>query len=273
MEGVTVGHRGYGGHTGRAPEGYALAMSTGALGAIFGRGEWLIAVSVAKEASAVARGVGGNAEGLGHWTPSRIAEGVDLLVTGVGKSNAAGAVAYALAGRSYTGVLNLGVCGALPADEGGEGSAGLGDVVLARESIFADEGLITPEGYVDVSRMGFPPDSGLTPSGAMGVKVDDRLREAIGARCTWCEPIATVSLCSGTDEHAREVRRRSGALCEAMEGAAIGLAVRRAGRAGAAFGEIRVVSNTAGDRTCQRWDLAGALERLAEVSWGMLGKG
>jgi futalosine hydrolase len=47
-----------------------------------------------------------------------------------------------------------------------------------------------------------------------------------------------------------------------MEGAAVALA---AVRLGLAFGELRVISNTTGDRARQQWDLKGALARLTDV--------
>jgi futalosine hydrolase len=47
-----------------------------------------------------------------------------------------------------------------------------------------------------------------------------------------------------------------------MEGAAI---AHIATRLGIPCGELRVVSNTCGDRQRQRWDLAGALAKLEAV--------
>jgi hypothetical protein len=46
-----------------------------------------------------------------------------------------------------------------------------------------------------------------------------------------------------------------------MEGYACGLAARRIDP-DARFAEVRVVSNTTGDRAAQRWDLDAALGRL-----------
>ena len=56
-------------------------------------------------------------------------------------------------------------------------------------------------------------------------------------------PTATGAQCSGTEAAAREIVRRTGAVAEAMEGAAVVHAARRLGTAGI---ELRVISNTTG---------------------------
>jgi len=73
-------------------------------------------------------------------------------------------------------------------------------------------------------------------------------------------PIATVATCSGTDAAAAEVARRTGALAEAMEGAAV---VHAARRLHVPAIELRSISNTTGDRARQQWDLALALRSLS----------
>ena len=81
--------------------------------------------------------------------------------------------------------------------------------------------------------------------------------------------VATVSTCSGTGEGAEAARIRTGAIAEAMEGAAVGQAVARLSdlqpRCEAGFAELRVISNTTGDRSSQRWDLKGALAVLSDL--------
>ncbi|MCH7864601.1 MAG: futalosine hydrolase, partial [Proteobacteria bacterium] len=53
--------------------------------------------------------------------------------------------------------------------------------------------------------------------------------------------------------------RRTGALCEAMEGAAVVHAARRKRVPGI---ELRSISNTTGDRSSQQWDLKRGLSAL-----------
>ena len=80
--------------------------------------------------------------------------------------------------------------------------------------------------------------------------------------CDATGPVATVSTCSGTDSLAAAVQTRTGAVVEAMEGAAVALVARRLD---IPCGELRVVSNTTGDRPNQQWDIRGALDRLGAV--------
>ncbi|MCE7973038.1 MAG: futalosine hydrolase [Leptolyngbya sp. PLA1] len=186
------------------------------------------------------------------WSRLDLGHGVSLITTGVGKAAAAGACGALL--RPQDGVvLNVGVAGTLP----GTGLR-LGAVVAASTSVFADEGVETPEGFVDIAAAGFPP--GDVPGVAMPCHagVVDALRPVADA----VAPIATVSTCSGTDVLAREIERRTGAVAEGMEGAAVVLVCRRLG---VPAGELRVISNTTGDRASQVWDMPGALAVLSRV--------
>lgn len=93
------------------------------------------------------------------------------------------------------------------------------------------------------------------------VPVDQQLLEVLGDEFA-IGPIATVATCSGTDAAAAEVERRTGALAEAMEGAAV---VHAALRLNVPAIELRTISNTTGDRARQRWDLAAGLEALGRA--------
>lgn len=220
-------------------------------------------VAAPAEARAVLR-ARGDSESFAD-TPWRIipmgdaADRLDLLITGVGKANAAGATAWALASRNHSAVVNLGIAGSLPGEDGTP-RLPLGAAALADASIFADEGLFSDEGFVDVASMGFPP---LPGEGGCSVPADPTLLAALRPLADAVGPVATVSTCAGADALAAEVARRTGALAEAMEGAACALA---AARAGAPFVELRVISNTTGSRRRQRWDMRGALDRLHDIA-------
>ena len=77
-----------------------------------------------------------------------------------------------------------------------------------------------------------------------------------------CGPIATVATCSGTDEAACQVEQRTGAVAEAMEGAAV---VHAAYRLGVGAIELRTISNTTGNRQPQVWKLDDALAALGSA--------
>ncbi len=217
-------------------------------------GRALLVVAAAVEARAVLRSLGvDEARAEREWEIVECGERFDVVVSGVGKSAAAGATARFLDTERHGTVVSVGVAGALP----GSGLELL-DVVVATRAVFADEGFLTPAGFTDVASAGFPPG----PEGGMGVACDAGIVAALRG-LGHAGAVATVSTCSGTDDLAREIARRTGAIAEAMEGGAVGVTAQRVSRV--AFGEVRVVSNTTGDRGGQVWDLRGAVARLGEV--------
>ena len=193
----------------------------------------------------------------GVWQIEAADSGFDLIETGVGKSQAAAATARVFDTARHAGVLSLGVGGALP----GSGLE-IGGAVLGTASLFADEGGITPDGFTPIERMGFPAGR----FGEGGAAVHAGWQGVIGRLTDSAGPIATVSTCSGTDERADEIARRTGAVAEAMEGAAVAAALAGLADPMPAFAEIRVISNTTGDRGRQRWDLPAALDRLESLT-------
>ncbi|MHC4142910.1 MAG: futalosine hydrolase, partial [Planctomycetota bacterium] len=131
------------------------------------------------------------------------------------------------------------------------------EAVVASSCIYAEEGLAAPAGFLDMTGLGFS----LGDFEGNTVPVDEGLLQRLDRRYR-AGPVATVATCSGTDAAAREVVRRTGAIAEAMEGAAV---VHAARRLGVAAIELRVISNTTGDRDRQQWDLPGALKALGEA--------
>jgi futalosine hydrolase len=206
----------------------------------------LLVVAAPSEARAVA---GDRASVVLPWAPTSIVEGVDIVLSGVGKANAAGATAAALATGVYGAVISLGVGGVLPGS-----TAAIGDVVLATGSVFADEGVesVAGEKWETMASLGFP-----TAIDGDGVADDAEFVELLRPLAARVGVIATVSTCSGTDA------RATGAIVEAMEGAAVMLASARLGVPGA---ELRVVSNTTGERVKQQWELKRALAIVGEVA-------
>ncbi len=184
-------------------------------------------------------------------------EGIEVVVAGIGRTNAAAATAEALAaaragGRTFGAVVSAGIAGSLP-------GSGLepGAVVISERCVYAEEGIELPSGFGDMSALGFP----LGPFPGNSVPVDRALWAPFAALGP-VVPIATVATCSGTDASARRVRDRTHAAAEAMEGAAVVHAALRAGVPGV---EVRAVSNTTGDRPRQRWDMPRALAALGAV--------
>ncbi len=191
-----------------------------------------------------------------EWVATQIGDRLDVLITGVGKANAAAGTATAMADGGYSAVINLGICGSLPIAS----PLQMGDSIAATRSIYADEGLQLPDGsFVGCADMGFP----LGPFDDWGVRADAKLLDAFAGHVSVTAPIATVSTCSGTDALASSVIARTWAVAEAMEGAAVG---HVASRLGVPFIELRVVSNTTGDRDRQVWSIGPALQRVGELA-------
>jgi len=200
-------------------------------------------------------GLGLSGDRLGLWERQSTPFNIDLVHTGVGKANASGAIARVLDPERHLGVLSVGIAGALP----GSG-CNLGDVVCGSSSVFADEGVSTPEGFVSCAAMGFAPFN----TGSDAIEHDPGVLGWLGCVSGHQGPIATVSSCSGTDACAASIVERTGAIAEAMEGAAAAMAAKRIDPT-MRTGELRVVSNTTGDRDGQRWDLDGALDAMGCV--------
>jgi len=212
----------------------------------------LFAVAADAEVAAVFRGLRcGGREIPPEWGSVVVTSGVEVLRTGVGKANACGAVARLLDPRVHGLVLSIGVAGSLPLSP----PLAIGAVVAASTIVIADEGVEGPQGFQSLASLGFPPllggDTLAPPEWVL------RWLRGFGLHVG---AIATVSTCSGTDAGARRVAQRTGAVAEGMEGAGVALA---AVHAGVAFGEVRIISNTTGDRDRQEWRLTDALEQLA----------
>jgi futalosine hydrolase len=183
-------------------------------------------------------------------------DGATLIISGVGRTNAAAATTEAVLKHWQRGgvdaVISAGVAGALP-----QSNLTVGDVLLASQCIYMEEGIVTAKGFANMAGLGFP----LGDFEGNSVPVDERLLDQLSAIFS-IGPIATVATCSGTDAAAAEVVRRTGALAEAMEGAAV---VHAARRLKVPAIELRAISNTTGDRANQQWDLQAGLAALGQA--------
>jgi futalosine hydrolase len=185
-------------------------------------------------------------------------DGTRIVVAGVGRTNAAAATTQAVLEQWKRGgvdaVISAGIAGALPIDHD---PLRIGDVLVASSCVYVEEGIVTSRGFAGMEALGFP----LGDFAGNSVPVDEHLLDALGGSFR-IGPIATVATCSGTSEAACEVVRRTGALAEAMEGAAV---VHAARRLKAPAIELRAISNTTGDRSQQAWDLQAGFAALGEA--------
>lgn len=188
----------------------------------------------------------------------------DVVVTGVGKANAAASTARTFDQSRHAAVYNLGVSGVLLGSP-----LRLLDVIAATHSAYADEGIETPgpELFQHVASIGFGPLLDSPPHAAM--QRETRLACTAPPSIEGFTPVpcicATVSTCSGTDARAAEIARRTSAFAEDMESAAIAYTLARLAPR-VPFTCLRVISNTTGNRDAQQWNLAGALDRLEALT-------
>ncbi len=227
----------------------------------------LLIAAAPKEADAVLQGFGKDLDARSlSGDPVRLDECFDLIMGGVGKSSASASTARALTLHQYAVVISVGIAGALP----GEDALRLGQSVCATRSVFSDEGVGAPDGFIPLSEMGFAPFD----QDQMGKDHDPDLTSALSALTDTSGIIATVSWCSGDDGCAKGVVARTGAIAEAMEGAAVCVGVQTVDRS-ILTGEIRVISNTTGNRDQQVWDLDRSLSCLVELMGNLrvLGRG
>jgi futalosine hydrolase len=186
---------------------------------------------------------------------------IELLHSGVGKANAA-AAATLLALHHPQALLVLGCGGALPGSR-----LQVGDLALASSESFGDEGVLTPQGFQDLQAMHLPLLANSSPPLYNTCPVDRAWLQRAGEQLTpfatgagialVTGPFVTVSTCSGTTTGGEILARRSGGICENMEGAAAALVCARHN---IPFCELRGISNLVEDRNLAGWDLAGAAQ-------------
>lgn len=211
----------------------------------------LIAAAAHSECRAIAAAFGADPPPNGQrvW----LGEGLGLLALGVGPMSAAESAGRCLADERWGVVLNLGIGGAYD-------TSGLSplSVLLGDRTVPGDFGLFLPGAVRSLESMGFGP-----MADDSWQRCDPVLSSRLATLADATGPIATVAAASGTDERARAVQGWTGALGEAMEGAAVNLACRRAGRG---FVELRVISNLVGDRSVKPWRLSESLELVGSIS-------
>jgi futalosine hydrolase len=141
----------------------------------------------------------------------------------------------------------------------------IGDLALAESEIFGDEGVATSKGFRDLSALRLPMRPGpgelynrwpVDP--ALHAWARPLFEEQAQSRAAklGSGPFVTVSTCTGTTADAIEIARRTGGICENMEGAAVALACRQMT---VPLLEVRGISNQVEDYDPTRWDLPAGM--------------
>jgi futalosine hydrolase len=173
---------------------------------------------------------------------------VPIIVTGIGAVNAAMALTRFLEHEGARAVISCGIGGAFPpAFDTGELT--IGSAVCAESECYGDLGADSPGGFLDLRDLGFPLIAATAPVfNTLPFQLFPAPKRA---------KFVTINTCSGTDEGATALARRTGASVENMEGAAIA-------HVAAAYqipaGEIRGISNRAGMRDRASWRTREAAE-------------
>jgi len=182
---------------------------------------------------------------------------VVCCAAGPGAANAAGATAALIERYQPRLVLITGCGGALA----GSGLA-IGDLAIASEELFADLGVMTQEGWLDLQEMGLPlaVTAGQTLYNRLPLTPQPLEQALHCARSLGLKlfkgSFATVAACSGTSARGEELVKRYGVICENMEGAATALICLRYS---IPCLEIRGISNLVEERNRSRWDIPAAL--------------
>jgi len=184
---------------------------------------------------------------------------ISLCVGGMGKVNAAHAATLLLTNASAEALIVFGIGGAYRSS-----GANIGDVVLAREEIAADEGVLTPEGFKDTSHIGIPllktATSVIYHTFPASASLLEQALQTLSSRADTASPIhagtfVTLSTCTGTSARAEELEARYHGLCENMEVAA---AAQVALSHHIPWLELRGISNLVKDRAMKEWDIPKA---------------
>ncbi|WP_316526833.1 futalosine hydrolase [Kitasatospora brasiliensis] len=216
------------------------------------RARLLVVVAVEAEAAAVLRGLPGGSVGLplpGGTLHRAERVPVDVLAAGVGPAAAAAAAATALAAHPYALAVSAGIAG------GFTPLAPVGATVLADAIVAADLGAETPEGFADVTELGFGTVRHTPPADVVALAA-----RALAGPDLAVGPVLTVSTVTGSAGRAAELTtRHPGAVAEAMEGFGVAEA---AVRYGVPALELRTVSNPVGPRDRSAWRIGEALAAL-----------
>jgi futalosine hydrolase len=181
---------------------------------------------------------------------------------GAGKTNAAHGATLLLEKFRPALVLLIG-CG------GAYRRSGMtpGDLAIASEEIFGDEGVITPQGWRSTQYMKLPllrkGKQSFYNTFPMDRKIVNKATKILQGFIPQTGPFVTVSEVTGTQEKADEMEKRFRGICENMEGAA---AAQICTLYGVPLLEIRGISNVVKQRDKREWKLSAAARVSQEAA-------
>jgi len=174
---------------------------------------------------------------------------IGLLITGIGMVNTAWALGQFLATNKVRLGVNVGIAGSF------DRAISLGEVVEVKEDIFSELGAQSPQGFLDLEKMGFP----------LFQKQSKTVYNTLSNRATWGGGLKevraiTVNTVHGLSEPIASVQERLSPHIETMEGAAFFLAFQKADIPAYAF---RSISNYVEVRNREKWNIPLAIRELS----------
>lgn len=183
---------------------------------------------------------------------------VAIAVAGIGKVNAAIGTMALISDAKPDAIINIGIAGCY------DGSVlEKGDVALADQEIYADEGISYGKRFKDMKEIGIPVLKYNKRSYFNEFSSDNILLSMMKkslkniVKNIVIGPFVTVSSVSGSKEQAGVLRRRFHGICENMEGAAVYHVAHMFNMPCIA---IRGISNVAGVRNKRSWKIMVASE-------------
>ncbi len=160
-----------------------------------------------------------------------------ICICGVGKTNAAHGTTLLMERFGPDHVYSIGVAGSYP----GSGLK-IGDVAVAENEFYGDEGILTESGFHTIDALGIPlvPVNGNEYYNKFPLVIPEAFK---GSKLKG--NFVSVSSCTGTLSGAIEMERRFNAICENMEGAAV---AHICALNNIPVTEIRGISNIIGNR-------------------------
>ena len=188
----------------------------------------------------------------------------DLGVQSIGVGKVASAVRCADLIRNrgnVRAVLLFGVAGAFPArHRDSDSPVKISDLAIVSHDQLGDEGVVTPDGFLDLGAMQLGDCGPFTADPRMARDAVERLAAPLVHG-------VTVSSCSGTDAASEIMRHRSGADIETMEGAAVAFVCRQLE---IPMLHLRAISNWTGDRDRGDWNLGAAVDVVQTAVRGLM---
>jgi len=182
-----------------------------------------------------------------------------LVISGVGKVNAAHATTFLILKYKPEVIINFGIAGAFP----GSGVS-IGDIAIAQREIYADEGIYMTRGFSDMRFIGIPLLKNSNGKALYNELVfNERLLVSVmnslqkKGHLVKKGNFITVSTITATKDRADYLRKRFSPICESMEGAAVAHVCLKQGVNN--FLEIRGISNFVGPRDKKAWDINAAV--------------